>query len=276
MSKAEFIKLDIKVFDKFIEKFSERYISQRAVMNVDIDSIDSTLFDDCGFSTENIKKIIHENAVAVDLKRKAGLQPAILNDIYRSDLGELLMTYYFEEKIGEDRRFIIPLKNISSRELAQLPGRGLDAIGYRMSGNRFEILLGEAKVSEQRKSPPDVVHTTNDSIYQAQKKHHEDLPMVIQKLSDYCRKLGVDDFTPFACAILYMKAGRTDKYSFTFGCTLVRDYTCCGDADFGKMQINASDFEPNDVHFVVLSFTSTTISETVDLFYQEVQKSIKR
>lgn len=27
------------------------------------------------------------------------------------------------------------------------------------------------------------------------KKHHEDLPMVIQKLSDYCRKLGAEGKT---------------------------------------------------------------------------------
>ena len=61
---------------------------------------------------EKLKQVIRKNAVAVDFKREQGLAPAILNDIYRSDLGELLMTYYFEEKIGEDKRFIIPLKNI--------------------------------------------------------------------------------------------------------------------------------------------------------------------
>lgn len=210
------------------------------------------------------------------MKREQGLAPTILNDIYRSDLGELLMTYYFEEKIGEDKRFIIPLKNISSRELAQLPGRSLDAIGYRIDNGLFNILLGEAKVSEQRKTPPDVVHMTEDSIYKSQKKHHDDLPMVIQKLSDYCRKLGAEDFMTFACAVLCMKTGQTDKYTLTFGCTLIRDFTCCGEKDYGKMQTNVSDFNPNDVHFVVLSFTQKTISETVDLFYKEVQKTIKQ
>ena len=273
----EFVQLDVKVFDKFIEKFSERYINQRSeTTNVNIDSLDSSQLSDCGFNVEKLKQVIKENAVAVDLKREQGLAPTILNDIYRSDLGELLMTYYFEEKIGEDKRFIIPLKNISSRELAQLPGRSLDAIGYRIDNGLFNILLGEAKVSEQRKTPPDVVHTTEDSIYKSQKKHHDDLPMVIQKLSDYCRKLGAEDFMTFACVVLCMKTGQTDKYTLTFGCTLIRDFTCCGEKDYGKMQTNVSDFNPNDVHFVVLSFTQKTISETVDLFYKEVQKTIKQ
>ena len=109
---AEFVKLDIKVFDKFIEKFAERYILQRSQMNVDIDMLDSSHLDDCGFNTDAIKQIIRKNAIAIDLNREIGLEPPVLNDIYRSDLGELLMTYYFEEKIGEDKRFIIPLKNI--------------------------------------------------------------------------------------------------------------------------------------------------------------------
>ena len=273
---AEFVKLDIKVFDKFIEKFAERYILQRSQMNVDIDMLDSSHLDDCGFNTDAIKQIIRKNAIAIDLNREIGLEPPVLNDIYRSDLGELLMTYYFEEKIGEDKRFIIPLKNISSRELAQLPGRGLDAIGYREENGCFNILLGEAKVSGQKKSPPDVVDVTQDSICKTHKKHSEDVSMIIRKLTDYCRKLGAKDLIPFSCAILYMQAGNTNKYSLTFGCTLIRDYTCCGENDFGKMQTDVEYFKPNDVHFVVLSFTQKTIAETVELFYKEIHKSINQ
>ena len=100
--------------------------------------------------------------------------------------------------------------------------------------------------------------------------------MVIQKLSDYCRKLGAEDFMTFACAVLCMQTGQTDRYTLTLGCTLIRDFTCCGEKDYGKMQTNVSDFNPNDVHFVVLSLTQKTISETVDLFYKEVQKTIKQ
>ena len=100
MLMPEFVQLDVKVFDKFIEKFSERYINQRSeTTNVNIDSLDSSQLSDCGFNVEKLKQVIKENAVAVDLKREQGLAPTILNDIYRSDLGELLMTYYFEPQI---------------------------------------------------------------------------------------------------------------------------------------------------------------------------------
>lgn len=164
------------------------------------------------------------------------------------------------------------MKNISSRELAQLPGRSLDAIGYRIDNGLFNILLGEAKVSEQKKTPPDVVHVTEDSIYKSQKKHHDDLPMVIQKLSDYCRKLGAEDLMTFACAVLCMETGQTDKYTLTFGCTLIRDFTCCGEKDYGKMQTNVSDFNPNDVHFVVLSFTQKQLAKLLIYFTKKYKR----
>ena len=52
MLMPEFVQLDVKVFDKFIKKFSERYILQRSETNVDIDSLDSSQLNDCGFNVE--------------------------------------------------------------------------------------------------------------------------------------------------------------------------------------------------------------------------------
>lgn len=270
-------KIDIPVIDAFIKKFAEKYIEQRSQTQFDYKSIgESTLFDNLGFGTEVLKNIITKNAVAIDSKREHGLRPAILNDIYRSDLGELLMTYYFEEKIPEGERFVIPLKNITFRERADMPGRGLDAIGYRkISDSEIEILLGEAKVSEQKKTPPNVVDSTKDSIYKTQKKYIEDEPMVIQRLSDYARRLNGKDAEIIGFAILSIQHKLQNNCSITYGCTLIRDYNCVNEtADFGKMKTNSQEFEPGKVHFSILSFKDKNIPETVDLFYQKVQELI--
>lgn len=59
MLMPEFVQLDVKVFDKFIEKFSERYINQRSeTTNVNIDSLDSSQLSDCGFNVEKLKQVI--------------------------------------------------------------------------------------------------------------------------------------------------------------------------------------------------------------------------
>jgi len=268
---------DVPVIDTFIEKFAKKYIEQRSRTNSDISSLSkSQMFKTSGFDTSLLEGIIAKNSVAHDFKREKGLTPHVLADIYRSDLGELLMTYYFEEKIDENSRFIIPLKNITYREREDMPGRGLDAIGYRVDNTKIDVLLGEAKVSGQMKNPPDVVDKTNDSIYKTQKKYNDDLDLVIRRLSDYCRRLDAKSAEIIGLAIIYMDLKKTGEYSITFGCTLIRDSSCVNsEKDFGKLNSNKEEFNPNKINFSILSFTGKKIEETVQLFYKKVQELIK-
>ena len=167
-----FSKFDVRVFDKFIDKFAEKYVEQRIALS-------STGIDEAlkvseglgtGFDLSQIKSLVKQNAVYVDPIREKGGTPNPVNDIYRSDLGELLTTYYFEEKLDEGHRYIIPAKNISTRERYDMPGRGIDAIGYRIKEDgTYELLIAEAKVSGQKQNPPAVVDQTDDSIYKTHK-----------------------------------------------------------------------------------------------------------
>ncbi len=270
-------KIDIPVIDAFIKKFADMYLEQRSQTQFDYSEIDEqVLYKNLGFGTDALKQIIKKNSTPIDKTREQALLPNVLNDIYRSDLGELLMTYYFEEKLLAGERFIIPLKNITFRERAELPGRGLDAIGYKkVDDEKVEILLGEAKVSADKKSPPPVVDTTDDSIFKTQLKHKNETPLVIQRLSDYARRLNSKDAEILGFAIISIEHNLTDNVSITYGCTLIRDHTCVNeDSDFGKLKKNANEFEPGKVHFSILSFSDKSINETVDLFYKKVQELI--
>jgi len=277
MSDNIFIKHDVPVIDSFIEKFARKYIEQRSQTNADLNSLsESQLFGNHGFDSSLLKDIISKNSVSVDFKREKGEKPEVLRDIYRSDLGELLMTYYFEEKIEEGSRFIIPLKNKTFRERDDMPGRGMDAIGYRVGENKLEILLGEAKVSAQKKNPPDVVHSTHDSIYKTQKNYKDNLDVVVRRLSDFSKRLNLKDAEIIGLAILFIDSKKQDSYSITFGCTLIRDYTCVDDQkDFGKMKSEQDEFEQGNIHFSILSFVEYDIEKTVQMFYEKVQELIK-
>ena len=268
-----FKSFDVKVFDAFIDKFAERYVRQRSSVSTEI--MDKAAALDCGLDTSALLKIIRSNSCFVDPEREAGGTPSPVNDIYRSDLGELLTTYYFEEKLPEGERYIIPLKNISTRERYDMPGRGLDAIGYRVEPDgSYTLLLSETKVSDEKRNPPQVVHSTADSIYKTQKAHHDELPMVLQRLTDYVRKVSsVNEFAVLGCIVVLMNNGAADRVKVTYGCGLVRDYTCVDkERDYGKMKTQAEDFRPGEVDFAIFSFTQKTISETVDLFYHKVQE----
>jgi len=277
MSENIFIKHDVPVIDSFIEKFARKYIEQRSQTKAGIDALsESQLFASHGFDSSLLKDIISKNSVALDFKREQGITPSILNDIYRSDLGELLMTYYFEEKIEEGSRFVIPLKNITFRERDDMPGRGMDAIGYRIGENKLEILLGEAKVSAQKKNPPDVVHSTHDSIYKTQKKYNNNLDVVVRRLSDFSKRLNTKDAVIIGLAILNIDSKKKDNYSITFGCTLIRDYTCVDNQkDYGKMKSKQYEFKHDNIHFSILSFIEYDIEQTVQMFYKKVQELIK-
>lgn len=265
----------VKVFDAFIDKFAERYVRQRSSVNAE--ALRKAAEINCGIDTTALMKVIQRNSCYVDPEREAGHTPSPVNDIYRSDLGELLTTYYFEEKLPEGERYIIPLKNISSRELPGKPGRGLDAIGYRKEADgSFTLLLSEAKVSDEKRNPPQVVHGKEDSIYKIQKAHHDNQPMVLERLTDYIRKQASGEtIVALGCIVLFMSKGQTDRFKVTYGCGLVRDTTCVdATRDFGKMQSNANEFRPGEVDFAIFTFTEKTVSEAVDLFYRKVREIV--
>ena len=269
---GKFEHFDIIVAEEFIQLIAKKYIEQRSRTSFRYEDLDEKAFLDLGYDPTELKRIITQNTVAFDDKREQGLPRNIINDIYRSDLGELLMTYYFEEILQEGERFIIPFKNISFRERADMPGRGLDAIGYQLNGSCVNILLGEAKVSEEKQSPPAVVDLRDNSLYKTQKRYKENVSEVIQRLTDYCKRLNAYDATILGIAIVSMNNNR-DNYSITYGCALIRDYECVDyNRDYGKLKSNSSEFEPGTVHFSILSFENKTIQETVDAFYQTVRK----
>lgn len=273
MKNNVFEKIDIKVIDAFIDKFAKRYLELRSNLAVNLSGIqEHSRFKNCGFDTAYLETIIAKNSVAHDAKRENGQKPRVLNDIYRSDLGELLMTYYFEEKLDKDKRFVIPLKNITYRERFDQPGRGVDTIGYRILDDSIEILFGEAKVSEQQKNPPDVVHATSDSIYHTQKQYCNDKNAVIQRLTDYCRRLNSEDAAIIGVAILHLDSAN-ENCELTLGCSLIRDFSCVDDSkDYGKLKKNIAEFNPHKVHFSILSFSDKKIEEAVQLFYKKVQE----
>lgn len=274
-----FEKIDIRVFDQFIDKFANRYIQQRSALISKIDEENLARVESvgCDFQLDELMKIIRKKSMAVDLKREIGKTPKVLNDIYRSDLGELLTSYYFEEKVNETRRFFIPVKNISYREKNNQPGRGIDVMGYRLENGKINLLLGEAKVSGQAKNPPSVVDQTKDSIYETQKNHHDNSVLVLECLTDYLKRVSLSEehFVAIAGLLVNMERGNQDKYEITYGCGLVRDSTCVNEElDFGKMKSNANEFVPGSIDFVIFSFTEKTIDETVQLFYQKTMELV--
>lgn len=271
-------KYNVRVFDKFIDKFAQKYLEQRsAYSQIPIDDLMKAAESiGTGFDLSQIKSVLDKNAVYKDKIREDGKIPTPLRDIYRSDIGELLTTYYFEEKLEEEERYIIPTKNISTRERYDMPGRGIDSIGYRIDKDgKINLLLAEAKVSSEKNNPPSVVDRADDSLYKTQKNYHDNPQIVEQRLSEYIKVLEGEDLRFVLSVILSIESGNTEHFNITYGCGLVRDYSCVNvEKDYGRMKSCGSDFLPGKVHFIIFSFTEATIDSTIEQFYNKVRELV--
>ena len=258
---------------KHIESLANRYldirssISNNATMLLSGDNPAFASLD--GFSADALKEIIRRNAKPVRIDKAKRMA---FNDIYRSDLGELLLVNYFENECStdENKRYIIPVKNIWDRELDSAPGRGFDAIGYNPNNGRPSLLVGEAKVSGDLKSPPPVVDQTDDSIFKNHSRTKTDTSYLEQRIANYVRKVGVEHKVTLSAILFSIGMGFHDKYEIVYGCCLVRDKNCYKDTDYGKMKTEEKIFSPGKVHFVIFSFDET-ISKIVESFYNQIE-----
>lgn len=251
----------------YIASCATNYLQLLTSTAFDPSKVDSDpRFSDVGFSSSKLKELIKKYSTP---SRKTTTKK---DDIYRSDLGELIMISFFEKtlksKYPNEENFIIPIKNIATRENIDMPARGLDVVGYR-NGETINLLLGEAKVSEERNSPPKVVDKNKDSLYETHTKHRTDKEYLLKKLMTVARKLSYEHSNPFLQVIGHIEDNQFDKFKIVYGCCLVRDSHCHKPTDFGKMKSSVSEFEPNSVHFLIVSFDKS-ITETVDAFHKKV------
>lgn len=259
------------VNDAYIASCANTYLQLLTTTTFDTDKIDKDpKLSDLGFTSDTLKRVIKKYSVPT---RNSGSKK---NDIYRSDLGELLMVSFFEKRLKDkypkEENFIIPFKNISHRENVDVPARGFDVIGYRL-GDTITLLLGEAKVSEEKTSPPQVVDKSDDSLYKTHTLHRTDKNYLLKKVMNVARKLSYQHSYFFLQVIGYIEESKTDKFKLVYGCCLVRDSQCHQVNDFGKMRSNVAEFEPNSVHFIIICF-DTAIADTVNRFHNKVVELI--
>lgn len=68
-----FEELKVRIFDRFIDKFAERYVQQRSVVPVSV--LEQAAALDCGLDIEALMKVIRNTSCYVDPEREAGHTP---------------------------------------------------------------------------------------------------------------------------------------------------------------------------------------------------------
>jgi hypothetical protein len=169
-------------------------------------------------------------------------------DVVRSDFGEVLCYAILEREYGV--RF--GYKSVRDREIIDSPGRGIDAIGIE-DGPMLTIVLGETKVSDDKKSPPAVVDVNDDGLAKQHKAHLKENATTARKLWNTSRHVEDADLRDlyFAAAML-VEEGRFDKLKIV-GCSfLVRSKEVCTHKDFGSFKNKPVDYSPAHIRFLIV------------------------
>jgi hypothetical protein len=186
--------------------------------------------------------------------------------VTRSDFGETLCYML----LGQEYSTIFGYKSVRDRELINLPGRGIDAIGIENDG-KLTLVLGEVKVSNANASPPQVVDASDDSLRNQHLGYLRELNITAKKIWNLSRHVldaTVRDllFTALWC----LEEQRLDKLQLVACCVLIRPRNRYTVKDFGSFVKRPADYEPARIRFVVVCIPGD-VEEVVDNWYATVK-----
>ena len=186
-------------------------------------------------------------------------------DVVRSDIGETLAYILLEQNYGTQ----IGSKGVQNRELVQSVSRGIDVVGVENNGI-LTLVLGEAKVSNQDRNPPDVVDTNRDSISKTLRAHIKNHQETSRKIWDVIRKCE----NPVIKDLLLAAAIYWDEKMWSFlriiCCgILVRPLNKYSTKDFGLLKGDPGLLSPAKVRFLIVC-----VNDDLDNFVSEFYRMV--
>ena len=186
-------------------------------------------------------------------------------DIIRSDMGETLAYILLEQNYNTQ----IGYKGVQSRELIQFTGRGIDVVGVENNGI-LTLLLGETKVSNQDRNPPDVVDRNRDSISKTLTEHIKNHQKTSRKIWDVIRKCedpAIKDL--LSAAAIYWDEKKWSFLRIICCGILVRPVNKYSSTDFGLLKGNPDLISPAKVRFLIVC-----VHDDLDNFVYEFYRMV--
>jgi hypothetical protein len=182
----------------------------------------------------------------------------------RSDLGEAMAACLFSASYGTEFVYL----TVRDRETVNLPGRGIDGIGLERpdSEGRLVLVLLEAKVSDQDKSPPDVVEQGNDSIRSRHLKLVGSSRATADVLWDVSRRVRDASLRGVLTSAAYSLEHDPRRLSVISAGFMVRPEELHAVSDFARYRTSPGDFAPAIVRFEIVCVPER-IEPTVDALF---------
>lgn len=177
-------------------------------------------------------------------------------DVVRSDFGEVLSYMILEEVHSTKFGYL----SVRDRETIQLTGRGIDAIGVEDT-DPLTLALCETKVSDEDRTPPQVVDSTGDSLRGQHESHVADLAgATARKVFDAARRArDPHTRTLMTAAALFLQEAAFDRIAVVLVCFLVRPADRTSEADVGSFGDDIASLAPGRVRFMI-----ATVADRID------------
>jgi len=130
------------------EEKIERLAHSIRTFYTDLNSLKTSLPSNNIFDNDFIENLINSR---IPQWKETGQQNF---QVVRSEFGEIIAQLALEKYFDTQ----IHLNRLKTKEKASLPTRGIDLLGVESDSEDLNLILGEVKVSEDKKNPPGVVH----------------------------------------------------------------------------------------------------------------------
>lgn len=245
--------------EAFLAELAQAYISLRTATACDLGEISVE-----GIGVVSVEALRERLKMATIPARGSGRLA-----VARSDFGETLAYCLLTQEYGT--RF--GYKSVRDRELVQLPGRGIDAVGVEVApqpAGPMTLVLGETKVSSEAKSPPQVVDQGVDSLRNQHLGHLNDRAVTANKIFHSARHVLDRDVRDllFAATLAFEQKLQLSVH-VAASSTLIRPDCHHTEADFGSFRASPGDFAPAWIRFWILK-ANCSIETMIDRWHEQV------
>lgn len=250
----------MRAADVWIKTLADEYVTLRTQLAIPlVNAVDEGALDIVDVS-EIQKHLRSRTQIPTRTRDKAGQLRA--TDTIRSDFGELLSYMILEQNY----KTVIPWKPIAERESGVLTARGLDVLGFEETDpNVLTLVIGETKVSDQKKPTPAVVDAKKDSLSKSLQKHMKEHDGTSAKLWDIFRKIRDQKMrNTIMKAFLLWDKKNWQELKVVCCAMLVRHIDLYADSNFGLLHGSCDKLRPGNLRFLILA-----IPEPVDVLVEK-------
>lgn len=230
--------LDVPDGREWLKEMAMMYRGLRTATNFSIQDIE---LSGLKISADNIRRRL----VSTQIPERGEGSFSVARSDFAEVIAHSILKNLFNTKFG--------YLSLRDRELIQLPGRGIDAIGIECTEDKIKLIFGEVKASAAKDSPPKVIDSGDDSLRGQHLFHLKQVEKTRNKVMQagkFAKDREIQDLL-FAAALSLETKNAQNPSIVSYSC-LVRQKDKFTERDFGTFRKRPGDYSPSVIRFCIV------------------------